>query len=56
MNQLVAAVDLQPELQVLDDQILSKLQSRSALIKVAGRYVLSGGGKRIRAALALLAA
>src|SRR5918998_284403 len=56
MNQLVAAVDLLPELQAIDDEVLFKLQSRSALIKVAGRYLLSGGGKRIRASLALLAA
>ncbi len=56
MNQLVAAVDLLPDLQAIDDEILFKLQSRSALIKAAGRYVLAGGGKQIRAALALLAA
>jgi geranylgeranyl pyrophosphate synthase len=56
MNQLVGAVDLLPELQAIDDYILSKLESRSALIKVAGRYLLSGGGKRIRASLAVLAA
>src|SRR5919202_1422812 len=56
MNQLVGAVDLLADLQAIDNEILFKLQSRSALIKVAGRYVLAGGGKRIRAALALLAA
>ena len=56
MNQLVAAVDLLPELQVIDDEIQRKLQSRSVLLKVAGRYLLSGGGKRIRATLALLSA
>ena len=56
MNQLVGAVDLLPELRAIDDEILRKLESRSALIKVAGRYLLSGGGKRIRATLALLAA
>ena len=56
MNQLAGAVDLRTELQAIDDQIIRKLESRSALIKVAGRYLLSGGGKRIRATLALLAA
>ncbi len=56
MNNVVAAVDLLPELQAIDDEILFKLQSRSALINVAGKYLLSGGGKRIRAALTLLAA
>ncbi len=56
MDQLVGTVDLLPDLQAIDDEILLKLQSRSALIKVAGRYLLSGGGKRIRASLALLAA
>lgn len=56
MQQLVADVDLLPELQAIDDEIQRKLQSRSALLKVAGRYLLSGGGKRIRATLALLSA
>lgn len=56
MSQLVGGVDLLPELQAIDDEILRKLQSRSALIRVAGRYLLGGGGKRIRAALAILAA
>ena len=56
MNQLVAAVDLLPDLQAIDDEITRKLQSRSAVIKVAGRYLLSSGGKRVRAALALLSA
>ena len=56
MNQLVAAVDLLADLQAIDDEILFRLQSRSTLLKVAGRYVLASGGKRIRAALALLAA
>ena len=54
MNQLVAAVDLLSDLQAIDDEIQFRLQSRSALIKVAGRYLLSSGGKRARAALALL--
>jgi geranylgeranyl pyrophosphate synthase len=56
MDQVMGAVDLLPELQAIDDEVLFKLQSRSALIKVAGSYLLSGGGKRIRASLTLLAA
>ncbi len=56
MNQLVGAVDLLPDLQAIDEAILRKLQSRAALLKIAGRYLLSGGGKRVRAALTLLAA
>ena len=56
MHQLVAAVDLRPDLQAIDDAIMAKLQSRSALIRLAGRHVLGSGGKRIRATLALLAA
>lgn len=56
MNQLVGAVDLLPDLQAIDEEILRKLQSRSALINVAGRYLLSSGGKRVRAALTLLSA
>ena len=54
MNQLVAAIDLHPDLQAIDDVILARIKSRSAIIKVAGHYVLSSGGKRIRAALALM--
>jgi heptaprenyl diphosphate synthase len=56
MNQLVAAIDLNPDLQAIDDVILSRIESRSAIIKVAGHYLLSSGGKRIRAALALMSA
>jgi geranylgeranyl pyrophosphate synthase len=56
MNHPVAAVDMLAEIQAIDDEILRKLQSRSTLIKAAGRYLLSSGGKRIRARMALLAA
>lgn len=56
MNQLVGAVDLTEDLRAVDEEILFKLQSRSALITATSRYVVGSGGKRIRASLALLSA
>jgi heptaprenyl diphosphate synthase len=56
MNQLVAAVDLAQDLQAIDRAVLEKFESRSALLNVASRYLLSSGGKRVRAALTLLCA
>lgn len=56
MYQVVSTVDRLPELQAIDDHILFKLKARSALINAAGQYLLSSGGKRIRASLAVLAA
>lgn len=56
MNQLVAAIDLAHDLQAIDRAVLEKFESRSALLNVASRYLLSSGGKRVRAALTLLCA
>lgn len=56
MNQLVAAIDLAQDLQAIDRAVLEKFESRSALLNVASRYLLSSGGKRVRAALTLLCA
>lgn len=55
-KQLPLPPDLQADLRKVDETMLQLVQSQSALITVAGRYVLKSGGKRIRAALALLAA
>jgi heptaprenyl diphosphate synthase len=56
MNQLVAAIDLAHDLQIIDRAMLEKFESRSALLNVASRYLLSSGGKRVRASLTLLCA
>jgi geranylgeranyl pyrophosphate synthase len=56
MNQSVAAIDLAHDLQAIDRAMLEKFESRSALLNVASRYLLSSGGKRVRASLTLLCA
>ncbi|HEX6287593.1 MAG TPA: polyprenyl synthetase family protein [Herpetosiphonaceae bacterium] len=56
MSQLVAAIDLEHDLHAIDRAMLEKFESRSALLNVASRYLLSSGGKRVRAALTLLCA
>jgi geranylgeranyl pyrophosphate synthase len=55
-NQLTLPPALLADLQRVDQAMLELVQSRSVLINVAGRYILNSGGKRIRAALALLSA
>jgi heptaprenyl diphosphate synthase/octaprenyl-diphosphate synthase len=40
----------------VDQIVVERVQPRLAVIKVAGQHILTSGGKRIRAALALLAA
>lgn len=56
MSQAGAAIDLTQEIRVVDDAILEKFGSRSALLNLASRYLLDSGGKRVRASIALLAA
>ncbi len=56
MSQLPIPAALVADLEQLDQVIIERAQSRSAVIQVAGNYILTSGGKRIRAALALLAA
>jgi heptaprenyl diphosphate synthase/octaprenyl-diphosphate synthase len=56
MSQLPIPAALIADLEQLDQVIIERAQSRSAVIQVAGHYILTSGGKRIRAALALLAA
>lgn len=55
-KQLPLPPDILTDLQQVDEAMLQLVQSQSVLINVAGRYVLQSGGKRIRAAMALLAA
>jgi heptaprenyl diphosphate synthase/octaprenyl-diphosphate synthase len=56
MTQLPIAPALAADLEQVDQIIVERAQSRSAVIRIAGRHILTSGGKRIRAALALLAA
>lgn len=56
MNQLTLPPDLLDDLQRVEDLIIQRTASHSAIISVAGRHVLNSGGKRLRALLALLSA
>lgn len=56
MEQLEAALDLTSELERVERAILAKFESRSMLLDAASRYLITGGGKRMRASLVLLAA
>jgi heptaprenyl diphosphate synthase/octaprenyl-diphosphate synthase len=56
MTQLPIPAALAADLEQVDQIIVERAQSRSAVIRIAGRHILTSGGKRIRAALALLAA
>jgi len=56
MNQLPVPPALLSDLQIVDQIIVERVQPRLAVIKVAGQHILSSGGKRVRAALALLTA
>lgn len=56
MSQLPIPTALLADLEKVDQIIIERIQSRSAVIRIAGRHILTSGGKRIRAALALLAA
>jgi heptaprenyl diphosphate synthase/octaprenyl-diphosphate synthase len=56
MNQLPVPPALLSDLQIVDRIIIERVQPRLAVIKVAGQHILSSGGKRVRAALALLTA
>jgi heptaprenyl diphosphate synthase/octaprenyl-diphosphate synthase len=44
------------DLETVDQIIIERVQPRLQVIKIAGQHILTSGGKRIRAALALLAA
>ncbi len=56
MNQLPVSAALLADLEQVHQVIMERAQSRSIVIQVAGRHILATGGKRIRAALALLVA
>ncbi len=56
MNQLVFPPSLQTDLQRVEELVLQRVRSRSAVVTIAGQHLLNSGGKRLRAALALLSA
>ena len=56
MSQLPIPPSLLADLEKVDQIIVERVQTRSAVIRIAGQYILTSGGKRIRAALALLTA
>lgn len=56
MSQIPIPHTLLNDLKEVDQIIMERVGSRSPVIQVAGQYILSSGGKRVRAALALLAA
>lgn len=49
-------LELLSDLKLVDQHIMKRIESRSALITVAGHHIMSAGGKRLRASLTLLAA
>src|SRR3954462_4034205 len=56
MSQIPMPVALLADLDQVDQVIVERARSRSAIIRIAGQHILTSGGKRVRAALALLAA
>jgi len=56
MAQAAAAIELAADLEAVEQAVLSRFRSRSALLNLASRYLLDSGGKRVRASIALLAA
>src|SRR5690349_4156880 len=56
MNQLPIPAAMLPDLLAVDRIVVERVQPRLAVIKAASQHILTSGGKRIRAALALLAA
>jgi len=56
MSQLPVPLALLADLERVDQIILDRVQPRLSIIRAAGQHILTSGGKRIRVALALLAA
>jgi heptaprenyl diphosphate synthase len=55
-KQLFTEGELLKDLKAVEQHLLDRVESRSELITVAGRHIISAGGKRLRASLVLLAA
>src|SRR5262245_58425862 len=56
MSQIPVPMGLLADLDQVEQVIVERAQSRSVVIRIAGQHILTSGGKRVRAALALLAA
>jgi heptaprenyl diphosphate synthase/octaprenyl-diphosphate synthase len=56
MSQLPVPSTLIPDLEKVDQIIVDRVQPRLQVIQIAGQHILTSGGKRVRAALTLLAA
>jgi heptaprenyl diphosphate synthase len=56
VSELFMRADLTGDMQAVEQLLLQRAQSRSALIAAASEHTVQAGGKRLRAALALLAA
>jgi heptaprenyl diphosphate synthase/octaprenyl-diphosphate synthase len=56
MSQLPVPSALLADLEKVDQIIVERVRPRLSVIQVAGRHILTSGGKRVRAALALLSA
>jgi heptaprenyl diphosphate synthase len=56
MSQLPIPPALLTDLEKVDQIIVERVRPRLSILQVAGRHILMSGGKRVRAALALLAA
>ncbi len=56
MKQLTLPLALLDDLRRVEQVVMERVSSRSMVIRVAGQHLFSSGGKRLRAALALLSA
>lgn len=55
-KQLVLSSALAADMQAVETQLMRRVESQSALITAAGQHIISSGGKRLRAMMALVAA
>jgi geranylgeranyl pyrophosphate synthase len=56
MKQLILPSALLDDLEQVEHAVIERTNSRSAVIHIAGKHLFNSGGKRLRAAVALLAA
>jgi heptaprenyl diphosphate synthase/octaprenyl-diphosphate synthase len=56
MNQLQFPPALLDDLRQVEQVVMERVKSRSAVVTIAGQHLLGSGGKRLRAAMALLTA
>jgi heptaprenyl diphosphate synthase len=56
VGEIFTQADITRDLQAVEQLLLARTQSRSEVIAAAGEHIVRAGGKRLRAAIALLAA